>query len=271
MTDLDKAPAGVVSLGVGLREAREAQAKSLDEAAAITRISKGYLQALEEEEFDRLPNPAYVRGFLRSYAAFLGLDGNRVVALYDEMNATSRLRETRPASGNENERQPRRWRRHGRWFVPAVLLAIVAVFSVFFGDEESAERNAVPAIIPAPSPAVVAQQQPISSARPVPAAATPLPEVTAQPTEPVPRGGIVLRLKVVQDSGLVMTIDDSISQQYELKAGDLIEWKGERSFALELTNGGAVEAEFNGKALPPLGEPGKTASLVLRAGERQPE
>jgi hypothetical protein len=76
---------------------------------------------------------------------------------------------------------------------------------------------------------------------------------------------VVLKLKVNQDCWLSITIDGSVSQQYDLKAGDLIEWKGERFFSLDIGNAGGVEAEFNGKALPPFGEIGKTAHVLLPA------
>jgi hypothetical protein len=91
------------------------------------------------------------------------------------------------------------------------------------------------------------------------------------PGEPPVKTGIVLRLKVNQDSWLQMTIDGNLSQQYDLKVGDLIEWKGERSFALELGNGGGVEAELNGAPLKPFGEPGKPVRVVVRPGGVFPE
>ena len=76
---------------------------------------------------------------------------------------------------------------------------------------------------------------------------------------------MVLRLKFNQDSTLNITIDGTVSQHYELKAGDLIEWKAEDSFSLDLGNAGAVEAEFNGKPLKPFGSPGLPVHVVLKA------
>jgi cytoskeleton protein RodZ len=69
---------------------------------------------------------------------------------------------------------------------------------------------------------------------------------------------------VNQDCWLNITIDNVLSQQYDLKAGDLIEWKGEKVFALDIGNAGGIEAEFNGKPLKSLGETGKTAHLILK-------
>src|SRR5690349_14325837 len=47
-----------------------------------TKVRSKYLRALEEEEFDVLPAPTYVRGFLRTYADYLGLDGQLYVDEY---------------------------------------------------------------------------------------------------------------------------------------------------------------------------------------------
>ena len=84
------------------------------------------------------------------------------------------------------------------------------------------------------------------------------------PGEGVQPAGIILRLKVNQDCWLNITIDNIVSQQYDLKAGDLIEWKGEKVFTLDIGNAGGIEAELNGKPLKPFGEPGKSAHVILK-------
>ncbi len=61
-------------IGETLREARERRGLSIEQAALETRISPRFLEALEAEEFEVLPAPVYVRGFLRSYANYLRLD-----------------------------------------------------------------------------------------------------------------------------------------------------------------------------------------------------
>jgi hypothetical protein len=71
-------------IGSSLREARERQELGLAKAERDTRIRAKYLAALEEERFDALPAPAYAKGFLRTYAEYLGLDGQRFVDEYNE-------------------------------------------------------------------------------------------------------------------------------------------------------------------------------------------
>lgn len=71
-------------LGEILREAREAQALSLEEVEAQTRIRLKFLEALEDGDIGVLPSAMHAKGFLRSYAQFLNLDVAQVVALFNE-------------------------------------------------------------------------------------------------------------------------------------------------------------------------------------------
>jgi hypothetical protein len=70
--------------GVGtiLREARNRRKVELSEVEAATRIRFRFLRAIEDEEWDVLPGGVYTRGFIRTYASFLGLDGDRLVEDY---------------------------------------------------------------------------------------------------------------------------------------------------------------------------------------------
>lgn len=76
------------SLGDTLREARQHRGLSLGEVESATRIRKKYLEALETGDFEALPAPVYVKGFLRTYARYLGLDPLPLLALYPD-NAKS--------------------------------------------------------------------------------------------------------------------------------------------------------------------------------------
>jgi cytoskeleton protein RodZ len=69
-------------LGEWLRHARETRGLTLEDAERDTRISRRYLLALETGELDMIPAPVYARGFLRSYAQYLGLDPQEAMARY---------------------------------------------------------------------------------------------------------------------------------------------------------------------------------------------
>ena len=70
-------------IGSSLREARMRRGLELSDVERDTRIRTRYLTALEEERFDVLPGPAYAKGFLRTYADFLGLDAQQFVDEYN--------------------------------------------------------------------------------------------------------------------------------------------------------------------------------------------
>ena len=70
------------TIGEALRSAREAQGTSLDDAAVATRIRSSYLEALEQERFGDLGGSVYAKGFLRSYAGYLGVDPAPLLEAY---------------------------------------------------------------------------------------------------------------------------------------------------------------------------------------------
>src|SRR5919199_6064137 len=69
-------------LGNSLREARIRQRLDYPQVELATKIRAKYIRALEDEAFEILPAETYVKGFLRSYADFLGLDGQLYVDEY---------------------------------------------------------------------------------------------------------------------------------------------------------------------------------------------
>jgi hypothetical protein len=84
-----------LEIGRSLREARLARGATLEAVEAKTRIRTRYLKALEDERFDDLPGEAYAKGFLRTYADHLGLDGQECLNAY---RAQRRLAEEPPFS-----------------------------------------------------------------------------------------------------------------------------------------------------------------------------
>jgi cytoskeleton protein RodZ len=67
-----------IGIGATLRQARDRRRIGLSEVEAATRIRSRYLRAIEAEDWDGLPGDVYARGFIRTYASYLGLDGERL-------------------------------------------------------------------------------------------------------------------------------------------------------------------------------------------------
>jgi cytoskeleton protein RodZ len=73
------------SIGEKLRLAREQANYTLDQVARDTNVARRFLQALEEEDFSAFPGETYALGFLRTYAEYLGLDAQEIVALFHNL------------------------------------------------------------------------------------------------------------------------------------------------------------------------------------------
>src|SRR5919204_6119152 len=88
-------------IGNSLREARVRQGLDFPEIEQATKIRGKYLRALEDEQFSVLPGDTYVKGFLRSYADYLGLDGQLYVDEFNSRNVVESeevFRPQRPAA-----------------------------------------------------------------------------------------------------------------------------------------------------------------------------
>src|SRR5579871_247046 len=94
------------ALGERFRAAREARGLSLSDVAEQIRIRSVYLSAIEEENWQAIGAPVYIRGFLRTYARFLGLDSEDVVA---QFNGTAQG-SSEPVPPSTPSSTPTRWR-----------------------------------------------------------------------------------------------------------------------------------------------------------------
>ncbi len=107
-------------IGNSLREARVRQGVDFPELEQATKIRGKYLRALEDENFEQLPGQTYVKGFLRTYADYLGLDGQLYV---DEYNSRYVTGEEEPVKvrGGSSSLGPHRLQSS------AVLIALTAI------------------------------------------------------------------------------------------------------------------------------------------------
>jgi cytoskeleton protein RodZ len=122
-------------IGPALRKARLLRGKSLEEASRETHIRADYLRALERERFDALLGDVYVRGFLRSYSTYLGLDPGKVLTVYNRYFGPARtMLPDAPATPKRGSAVPHPHlpgsvTRHPSWaFMIGVALLVLSVF-----------------------------------------------------------------------------------------------------------------------------------------------
>src|SRR5215475_14106674 len=112
-------------IGNSLREARLRQQLDFPELEQKTKIRAKYLKALEDEHFDVLPAPTYVKGFLRNYADALGLEGQLYVDEYNSRFVTGE--EDVPLRPRDYQRRPRPQSLGPRFQTRAVVLVLAAI------------------------------------------------------------------------------------------------------------------------------------------------
>jgi len=274
------------SPGAILKRCREYHDLSLEEAEESTKIGANYLLALEEDQVSQFSSLAYLRGFLRIYATYLGLNPDDMIRLFEKLYAASSEGGGQSTgTAGVGDPLPRKKFPLQKLVMPAVILVLILITAGIFNRSPAPPVRQVqpaPAALPTAAPPV---QQPLSTARQ--AAPAMIPDETvveqkqvdspppalnrAQKPAPESARGFVVRLKVTQGGTLTVTIDGSTSQEYDLVVGDSIEWKADRTITLELSNAGGVEAELNGRQLKPFGQFGTPATVVLDPeGIRQP-
>jgi cytoskeletal protein RodZ len=170
-----------------LQRARQARGLTLEEVERDIRISRRYLQALENENFGLLPAPVYARGFLRTYARYLGLEPANLLPLFPVGYVEEPALQPWPKMA-----RPRTWPSTGllTGAVVGVLILIVALLyslggqgegssqSLFGFQTATSETSAVPSVeAPVVAPAVSATPPPLSPE--IPAGA--MPDLRARP------------------------------------------------------------------------------------------
>lgn len=129
------------SFGARLRHEREARGVSLEAVSAATRISLRSLEAIENEQWDRLPGGVFNRGFIRSICRCMGLDENALLAEY--MAATNDLPQPRLLP-----EQPRTIWPMLLWAAAAAILAVALAAGGWAIYRHFHARAAIPAAAP---------------------------------------------------------------------------------------------------------------------------
>lgn len=259
--DLSLGDSGISSVGAWLKAAREEKYETLEEVAKVTRIGKNYLEAIEEGAASKLPSLAYTRGFIRLYASHLGLSPEEALSLMEVSPAG-------PAETTPDIQLPPRITKsplhsYRRSLIMITLLTLALASGYILLKPSQSSKTPVQSSRSDTAPSYQTDKAPVSMQQ----QSIPPPPTSQSPTlqKNGDNQGIVLRLKAVSDGKIHITIDGSVSQEYDLVAGDLVEWKAETAFVLDLDNAASVEGELDGVKLNPFGEQGKGAHLLLKA------
>lgn len=258
-------------LGQWLRETREGKRLSLEQVEEATRIRRKFLQALEEGDHAALPTPVHVRGFLRNYAQYLGLDVSEVLARYeDETREEQAPPEPGLFSPADITLSPTTWLRLDRVFAVLVILAIILVGAwavrqyllpqmplwSFTLPWQVAPTSVAEATTSSPQATISPTAAPTNTPSPTPTASlTP----TSGPTPIVTQ--VTLKVNITDRAWLLVEVDGVKVHEGIMEVGTTQSWQGRNSIHLRCGNAGGVEATVNGEALGTLGERGEVVDL----------
>lgn len=134
----EKAPK-ITKIGAMLKEMRQQKGLKLVDVSKKLCIRKCYLEAIEDSNYKEIPAFPYGIGFIRSYAAFLGLNGENIVELYKEETTSSKTKNM-----NILEPQPEATMPSIQHILISIL-AIVLIYAGWFFYSQSTEEKSTPA------------------------------------------------------------------------------------------------------------------------------
>ncbi|HEY0614901.1 MAG TPA: RodZ domain-containing protein [Candidatus Elarobacter sp.] len=232
------------ALGDEFRSAREARGLTLSDVAEQIHIRSVYLNAIENEDWAAIGAPVYVRGFLRTYARFLGTDAEDAVARF---NATAP--QERPASSaviadfedDDRGAGPSLWVVLGG-LVAVLLVAFVAYeYWQYAKGADTAKAVAVGTAAPQPAASPAGSQPPAPSAAP---SGTPAPTARHR-----------LAIRLTQRSWLRVSVDGAMKLEGIFPAGTARTFSGDVA-DVRAGNAGGVTVAVNGRPPAPMGKEG---------------
>lgn len=276
------------SLGERLKRGREEKNISLDDVVQATKINKGILTAIENDQSEFLPPMIFVRGFIRNYARYVGLDERELLDLYNETCASKEAHTT------PEELQGRKKMKFNVLYILLILVCGLAIFLAYpyfsknyfentsriepqkknspekaqtpSGNQTSIPKDAAVAPFGAETSPVAGETPALenqSSSAPFSSdekTAVAEPSAASSPALPIP---VHMQAKCYATTWIGYVIDNGQPSQIFLFPGDEFSWEWKEKIELKLGNAGGIKVTVNGMPLKPLGKSGEVLSVVF--------
>jgi transcriptional regulator with XRE-family HTH domain len=121
--EFSKKNIAIKTLGERLRGIREKAGVSIEEIAKVTKVNKKYLEYIEADDYDNLPSDVYVKGFLRNYSNFLGIEAKDVLRIYKKERGIQ-VNIKKPKAQDSKKKKIK---------IPTIILPLRVVASIFMG------------------------------------------------------------------------------------------------------------------------------------------
>lgn len=272
----------LINVGAYLREIRKEQGTTIDEVANQIFIRPALVAAIETGDWESLPEPVFVQGFIRRYAEYLGLDGQEVARKF-EPTPVAVLPDPKLASSGTVEGVVKQQDKHGlkvlskaepatngRSAAPAPsappkwnwILGIVGIVAIAGLIIWLTTRNTPQPTTESPDAGVEAPVDTTDDAQPE--ANDTVSEVAPEPTEVAPApDDVTFAVNLEEDAWMRITVDGEVAYEGILTAGSEESWTAEEELVITAGNSGGVLFSVNGSEEQPLGEPGQVRDLVL--------
>jgi transcriptional regulator with XRE-family HTH domain len=249
-------------LGELLKEARQNKGVSLEEVEEELKIRSRYLQALEEEDFSIMPPEVYVRGFLRNYAVYLGLDPEEARALYKREFAEKGRKPEFMGKAVGEETRPRAFPMdvsltQSRLLAFPFLVTALAILAFLLLSLLAFRKYfPLPAEATPKSETAVTTVEPKLTFTPTSVVTQTTPTLVGTPTPKV-YTGVEVELVMLERAWLQVRVDGEKVFEGVFDEGTRINWNGKERVAVRCNNAGGVEVILNGQELGPLGKRGQ--------------
>ena len=238
------------SVGEQLRRQRKARGISLVEVSEHTKISKKYLEALEEERYEILPCTTYIAGFLTSYAKYLELDHVDILRQYKATTKVDNNEEEQYSDTQNSNRE----NNQSVW-VPLLSMLVLAGLAagafLLWPDSQMHPKPTIEEVNNMPN-----TNQAMSEEI--------LPVINNSQE-------ITLQIKAKDKTWVTVMVDGKIEPDANLKPGEEKTWRAQERFVLSTVNAGAIEVIFNGEIQPPLGKVGEVKKDIVFEREKDQE
>ena len=264
------------NLGSRLKQAREDAGVDLREIASTTKISVATLEALERNEYSRLPGGIFSRSFVRSYAIAVGLDPEETVdefllALRESERAAERTARKPEITADDRAFLARQQRALQQARYAGIGLLVALAVALVWWLSRPGDPPADPASVPgasAPSSPAGPPAPPAIDPSPVidpPAAAAPPPVSAPPPDDPAAAAAVRLTIELdfFERCWIAITADDAMDARRLFVPGERHAVRAANEVVLNVGNAGGFRWTINGAPARPLGRSGATREVRI--------
>lgn len=242
------------TIGEILRSEREKKELSVKEIEIATSIRTVYITAIEEGNYDIIPGEVYLKGFIRNYANFLGLDGQQIVDLYRQsQNPTTVAEEMNKMDAPLKEKPMKKpnTTHFSKWLFIGTVAICAAIGAWWLQNSSSSSRE----------PKIDKQMQQQSPAIP----SQGIKEQVAIPPTPASIKPVVIIAKYTDQCWTSVTADNKIIYEGTPQAGETLTWEAEKNITIKAGNAGGIDIIYNGQSLGKMGTKGEVIVKTFTA------